>query len=241
MFGFPKRKSATDARKDSESQRALNIGQNRTQPGAAGSPAAKVCGTWLVVGLGNPGDKYAWTRHNVGFMAVDELASRASVSFSADRSARADVATTQISGAGFGIIGSPSAKVVLVKPRTYMNESGISVAKLASFYKVDPKQIIVIHDELDLDLGRMKLKIGGGDNGHNGLKSVRAHLKTGDYNRIRMGIGRPPGSQSGADYVLSKIPSSLRPDFEVSASVAADAATTLITSGLEVAQNRFNR
>lgn len=196
--------------------------------------------TWLVVGLGNPGPTYSNTRHNVGFMVVDELARRARASWSAPRQMRADVVETRISAAGIGAPGLDAHKVVLVKPRTFMNESGQAVGKLATFHKVAPAQVIAVHDELDLDLGQLRLKLGGGDNGHNGLKSMRRHLTTGDFHRIRFGIGRPPGRQQPADYVLAPIPASLRTEVELETGRAADAVEKLILDGLEAAQNRYN-
>lgn len=186
--------------------------------------------TWLVVGLGNPGPTYARTRHNIGYLTVEILAGRLGAKFSAKLLMRAAVAE--------GRIGSE--KVVLVKPTTFMNESGIAVRKVANFFKVDPENIVVIHDELDLDLGRMRCKLGGGDNGHNGLKSIRAHLATGDFHRIRLGIGRPPGQQPGADYVLGAFNKSEVDEVGVVTQLAADAVETLITEGLVAAQNKFN-
>ncbi|HIW30567.1 MAG TPA: aminoacyl-tRNA hydrolase [Candidatus Luteococcus avicola] len=196
--------------------------------------------TWLVVGLGNPGPTYSTTRHNVGFMVVDELARRARVSWSAPRGMRADVAETRMGSAGIGTAGVEADRIVLVKPRTFMNESGQSVGKLAAFHKVPAGQVIAVHDELDLDLGQLRLKLGGGDNGHNGLKSLRKHLGSGDFLRVRYGIGRPPGRQEPADYVLAPIPASLRSDFELETGRAADALEALVSSGLEAAQNRYN-
>lgn len=184
----------------------------------------------LVVGLGNPDPTYAPTRHNVGFWAVDDLAGRIPVSFSLARGRSAEVAT--------GWLGS--TKVILVKPTTYMNESGAAVAAVARFYKVIPEDIVVIHDELDLEPGRLRLKIGGGDNGHNGLKSIRAHLGTGDFLRVRVGIGRPPGRQSAADYVLAKMKPADLEAMRVDAAVAGDAVEKLISEGLVAAQNAFN-
>ncbi len=170
--------------------------------------------TWLLVGLGNPGPEYARTRHNVGFMTVDELARRARASFSAPRGMRAAVAETIISQtAGIGVV--PGDKLILVKPRTFMNASGQAVGKLAAFFQVPIERIIAVHDELDLDFGQLRLKIGGGDNGHNGLKSMRAHLHSGDFYRVRFGIGRPPGNQAAADYVLSRSPSVMTEDLAV--------------------------
>lgn len=195
--------------------------------------------TWLLVGLGNPGPEYARTRHNVGFMTVDELARRARASFSAPRGMRADVAETIISPtAGIGVV--PGDKLILVKPRTYMNETGQAVGKLAAFHQVPAERIIAVHDELDLDFGQLRLKIGGGDNGHNGLKSMRAHLHSGDFYRVRFGIGRPPGRQPASDYVLSPFPGVLSEDLAVEVDRAADACEALITKGLTTAQNSFN-
>lgn len=194
--------------------------------------------SWLLVGLGNPGPEYERTRHNVGFMIADELARRARASFSAPRGMRAAVATTVISAAGLGV--PPGDKLIIAKPRTFMNESGQAVGKLAAFYQVTPSRLVVAHDELDLELGQLRLKIGGGDNGHNGLKSIRAHLHTGDFYRARVGIGRPPGRQPAADYLLSQIPAALREDYAVMVARAADACEALITRGLVAAQNEFN-
>ncbi len=195
---------------------------------------------WLVVGLGNPGSTYANTRHNVGFMVAEELARRARVSFSAPRGMRADVATTRLTAAGLGMPGIEAHRIVLVKPRTFMNASGEAVGKLSRFHDIPVSQVIAIHDELDLDLGQLRLKRGGGDNGHNGLRSLRAHLGTGDYLRVRYGIGRPPGRQDAADYVLASIPSALRTEIELATGRAADAVEHLISDGLETAQNRYN-
>ena len=184
----------------------------------------------LVVGLGNPGPTYAPTRHNVGFWAVDYLAGRIPASFSFARGRSAEVAT--------GLLGG--MKVILVKPTTYMNESGVAVSSVARFYKVPSGNIVVIHDELDLEPGRRRLKIGGGDNGHNGLKSIRAHLGTGDFLRVRVGIGRPPGRLPASDYVLAKLKPADLGAMRVDAAVAGDAVEKLIAEGLVAAQNAFN-
>lgn len=192
----------------------------------------------MIVGLGNPGSKYASTRHNVGFMVADELARQASADFSVASGMRAEVAETRYSSAGLGVPGGE--KLVVVKPLTFMNESGQAVGKLARFFRLEPDNIIVVHDELDLDLGRLRMKLGGSDNGHNGLKSVRAHLGTGDFLRVRIGIGRPPGRMPGADYVLGRFPASQRADVETEILLAADACLALISSGLASAQNQFN-
>ena len=195
---------------------------------------------WLVVGLGNPGPTYASTRHNVGFMVADELAGRARAPFTAPRGMRADVVETRLAASGMGGIGADAQRVILLKPRTFMNDSGAAVAKACAFFKIDPDHVIAVHDELDLDFGRLRAKLGGGDNGHNGLKSIRAHLGTGDFYRIRFGIGRPPGRQQAADYVLAPIPASLREDYAVEASRNADAVEALISGDLAAVQNRFN-
>lgn len=185
---------------------------------------------WLVVGLGNPGPEYEATRHNVGFLVVDELAGRARGRFSTHKRARAQVAEERVAG----------LRAVLVKPMAYMNESGGPVKSLAEFYKVPLEQVVVVHDELDLDFAVLRLKHGGGDNGHNGLKSLRRSLGSGDYYRVRVGIGRPPGRQDPADYVLRPWSGVERKELALLVAEAADAVETLITDGLERAQNRFN-
>lgn len=195
---------------------------------------------WMVVGLGNPGPTYAHTRHNVGYLVVEELARRARVRFGSVPKMRADVAETRISATGLGIPGPDAQRIALVRSQTYMNESGIAVGRLAAFYGVAPGQIIAVHDELDLDLGQLRVKCGGGDNGHNGLKSMRAHLHTGDFLRVRFGIGRPPGRQAPADYVLAPVPSGQRAALAVEVARAADAVEMLITDGLTATQNRYN-
>ncbi|OBF50657.1 aminoacyl-tRNA hydrolase [Mycolicibacterium monacense] len=181
----------------------------------------------LVVGLGNPGPNYAKTRHNVGFMVVDLLAGRIGSGFKAHRKSGADIATGRLAG----------RSVVLAKPRTYMNESGRNVGPLAKFYSVAPADVIVIHDELDIDFGRIRLKFGGGVAGHNGLKSVAAALGTKDFQRVRVGVGRPPGRKDAATYVLEPFTSVERPEVPTICEQAADATELLIAQGLEPAQN----
>lgn len=181
----------------------------------------------LVVGLGNPGPNYAKTRHNVGFMVVDLLAGRIGSGFKAHRKSGADIATGRLAGRA----------VVLAKPRTYMNESGRNVGPLAKFYSVAPADVIVIHDELDIDFGRIRLKFGGGVAGHNGLKSVAAALGTKDFQRVRVGVGRPPGRKDAATYVLEPFTSVERPEVPTICEQAADATELLIAQGLEPAQN----
>ncbi len=197
--------------------------------------------TWLLVGLGNPGPTYASHRHNAGYLVVDELARRAGVRFSAAGQLRAETAQTRLTAAGgLGGLGAQAEQLVLLKPRTFMNESGQAVAKALAYFKIPAEQLVAIHDELDLDFGQLRLKFGGGDNGHNGLKSIRRSLGTGDYFRARFGVGRPPGRQDPADYVLSPFPASQSADLAVEVSRCADAVEALLTLGLDVAQSRFN-
>jgi PTH1 family peptidyl-tRNA hydrolase len=187
-------------------------------------------GAWLVVGLGNPGPTYASTRHNIGAMVIDELVSQNSEKLTRHKRALADVCETRIGG----------AQVVLVKPLSYMNESGGPVKALAKFYKVDPEQIIVLHDELDIPLAAIRVKLGGGDNGHNGLKSIRSAMGSGDWFRVRLGIGRPPGQQDPADFVLRNFGSSESAEVEILKSQGCEAVSALITKGLIETQNLYN-
>jgi PTH1 family peptidyl-tRNA hydrolase len=191
---------------------------------------------WLVVGLGNPGPTYAGTRHNVGYLVVDELVRRMGGALKSHKSGRAEVLEGRLAPPG-----APAPKVVLGRPRTYMNESGGPVSTLAKFYTVDPGHIIAIHDELDIDFGTLRTKFGGGDNGHNGLKSMRASLGTGDFYRVRVGVGRPPGRQDPADFVLGSYSSTERKELPFQIDSAADAIECLIAHGLEETQQRFNR
>ena len=190
---------------------------------------------WLVVGLGNPGPTYAGTRHNVGYLVTDELATRMGGGFRAHKSGRADVVEGRLGGVGPG-----STRVVLARPRSYMNESGGPVAALAAFYKVAPERVVAVHDELDLPFDTLRVKLGGGDNGHNGLRSMRQSLGTGDFYRVRVGIGRPPGRQSPADFVLSPYASVERKVLPFQVDRAADAVESLLVDGLEKTQGRFN-
>jgi PTH1 family peptidyl-tRNA hydrolase len=190
---------------------------------------------WLVVGLGNPGPTYAGNRHNVGHRVVEELARRIGGSWRSHKTGRADVVEGRL-----GPPGTPGPRVVLARPRSYMNESGGPVKALAGFYKVPPERIIAIHDELDIDFGTLRTKLGGGDNGHNGLKSMRSSLGTGDFYRVRAGIGRPPGRQAPADFVLADYSTVERKELPFQVDRAADAVESLITRGLEETQQRFN-
>jgi len=190
---------------------------------------------WLVVGLGNPGPTYAGTRHNVGYLVVEELARRIGGSWRSHKTGRADVVEGRL-----GAPGTPGPRLVLARARCYMNESGGPVKALATFYKVPPDHIIAIHDELDIDFGTLRSKLGGGDNGHNGLKSMRSSLGTGDFYRVRAGIGRPPGRQAPADFVLSGYSSTERKELPFQVDTAADAVESLVTDGLELTQQRYN-
>jgi peptidyl-tRNA hydrolase, PTH1 family len=196
--------------------------------------------TWLLVGLGNPGPTYASHRHNVGYKVVDELAARAGVRFTGAASLRADVAQTRLTASGMGGVGAEAEKIVLLKSRTFMNESGAAVGKALAYYRIPPVQLVVVHDELDLDFGQLRLKFGGGDNGHNGLKSIRRSIGSGDYFRARFGVGRPPGRQDPADYVLSPFPAASAEDVGVEIGRCADAVEALLTLGLDAAQSRYN-
>ena len=187
---------------------------------------------WLVVGLGNPGPSYAGHRHNVGYLVTDELATRMGAPFRAHKSGRADVVEGRLA------IGGP--RVVLARPRCYMNEVGGPVKALATFYKVPPDHVVAIHDELDIAFGTLRIKLGGGDNGHNGLRSIRSSLGTGDFHRVRAGIGRPPGRQDVADFVLSNYSTAEKKELPFQVQDAADAVESLITDGLAATQQRFN-
>ena len=187
---------------------------------------------FLVVGLGNPGPAYRGNRHNVGFMVLDVLAERVGGRFSKHK-ARADVLE--------GRLGPPPApRVVLAEPRSYMNESGGPVAGLCGFYKIPVERLVVVHDELDLPYGSLRLKRGGGDNGHNGLRSITRSLGSREYLRVRFGIGRPPGRMDPADYVLRDFSPAERKDLDYNVDRAADAVETLVRHGLEAAQNSYN-
>ena len=189
---------------------------------------------WIVVGLGNPGPTYAGHRHNVGYLTADELGRRTGARFTAPKGMRAEVAD--------GRLGPPpgTARLILVKSRTYMNDTGTAVAAVLSFYKSEPARMIVVHDELDIEPGQLRVKFGGGDNGHNGLKSIRRSLGTGEFYRVRIGVGRPPGRQDPADFLLSNFPASARADVAIEVDRAADAIESLVAVGLERTQSTFN-
>ena len=191
-----------------------------------GEPASTL--DLLVVGLGNPGREYERTRHNAGWLALDELARRHSGSW-----------RSKFSGS-LAEVRVGDAKLALLKPETYMNESGRSVGAAARFFKVDPEQVLVVHDDVDLEPGRLQARAGGGLAGHNGLRSLAQHLGSQEFERLRVGVGRPGRGdpRSVADYVLS--PFAPEDDAEALVSRAADAVETIVRDGLEPAQQRFN-
>ena len=184
----------------------------------------------LVVGLGNPGPQYAKTRHNVGFMVADLLAARIGGQVKVHKRSAAEIVTGRLAG----------RPVVLAKTRCFMNESGRQVGPLAKFYSVPAGDVIVIHDELDIDFGRIRLKLGGGEGGHNGLRSVANALGTKDFQRVRFGIGRPPGRKDPAAFVLEQFTAAERNEVPTLCELAADATEALIELGVEPAQNRVH-
>jgi PTH1 family peptidyl-tRNA hydrolase len=183
----------------------------------------------LVVGLGNPGPGYAGNRHNVGFMVVDELARRAGGRFTSHK-AGADVLETRLAG----------RRAVLARPRSFMNVSGPAVAGTARFFKIPPTDVVVVHDDLDLDHGVLRLKRGGGEGGHNGLRSVSACLGSRDYLRVRFGIGRPPGRMDPADFVLRDFSAEQRRELDLLVDRCADAVEQLLAQGLAATQNQLH-
>ena len=197
--------------------------------------------TWLVVGLGNPGPTYADHRHNAGYRVVETLAREAGATFSHSLRLGADVARTRVNAAGvLGGVGADATGLGLMKSRTYMNDSGRSVVKVVNYFDVPADRLVVVHDEIDLPPGSLRVKFGGGDNGHNGLKSIRRSLGTGDFYRVRVGVGRPAGNRDPVNYVLTAVPASERESYEVDLARAADATVALLTLGLEATQSRFN-
>ena len=187
--------------------------------------------TWLIVGLGNPGTEYAHNRHNVGQMVLDELASRIGSGFKSHKS-RAQVLEGRLG------IGGP--RVVLAKPMSYMNVSGGPVSALSKFYDIDPGHIIAVHDEIDIPFNTVKLKLGGGEGGHNGLRDISKALATKDYLRVRVGVGRPPGRMDTADFVLKDFSGTERKELPFLIDTAADAAESLVRDGLLAAQQQFH-
>ncbi|WP_445154946.1 aminoacyl-tRNA hydrolase [Arthrobacter sp. Hor0625] len=187
--------------------------------------------TWLIVGLGNPGTEYAHNRHNVGQMVLDELAHRVGGSFKSHKS-RAQVLEGRLG------IGGP--RVVLAKPLSYMNVSGGPVSALAKFYGIEPDRVVAVHDEIDIPFNTVKLKLGGGEGGHNGLRDISKALATKDYLRVRVGVGRPPGRMDTADFVLRDFAAAEKKELPFLIDDAADAVEALLRDGLQAAQQKFH-
>ncbi|MEA9987251.1 aminoacyl-tRNA hydrolase [Subtercola sp. RTI3] len=187
--------------------------------------------TWLVIGLGNPGPEYAGNRHNVGQMVLDDLAGRLSAPF---RSHKANARVAE----GRSTPGGP--RFILAKPNSFMNNSGGPAAGLLSYYSLEPSQLIVVHDELDIPFDTLRLKFGGGHGGHNGIRDIIAAAGTGDFARVRVGIGRPPGRQNAADFVLRDFSSTERQNLPILLADAADAVVKIAADGLTAAQQQFH-
>jgi len=200
-----------------------------------GPSSASDDGPWLIAGLGNPGPDYAGNRHNVGAMVLDALAGELGERFGRHK-ARADVVSVRLPAAG----GRPGPALVLAKPSSYMNESGGPVAGLVRFFRIGPDRLIVVHDELDLPFGELRLKRGGGEGGHNGLRSISQSIGTKDYCRLRFGIGRPPGRMDPADYVLRDFSGAERKELGVLVAAAADALRDVAGTGWLRAQERLH-
>ena len=189
--------------------------------------------TWLVAGLGNPGDQYAATRHNVGQMVIDQLVKRHSIKLASHKS------RTHIAAYKLGV-GLDAHQIILAKSHSYMNETGGPIKALANFYSVEPENIIALHDELDIGFAAIRTKLGGGDNGHNGLKSMTSAFDTPDYYRVRLGIGRPMGQQDPTDFVLKQFSKEEKKDLDEFIERGADVVEFLIEQGLELTQGKFN-
>jgi PTH1 family peptidyl-tRNA hydrolase len=195
---------------------------------------------WLIVGLGNPGPSYSGHRHNIGAMVVTELAARAGANLRSHK-ARAVTSEVRVPGPPGAPSGeAPGHRAVIATPLTYMNESGGPVAGLMSFYKIPVENLIVIHDDLDIPFADVRLKLGGGEGGHNGLRSITKSVGTKDYLRIRVGIGRPPGRMDAADFVLHGFSGAERTEVPLLIADAADAAERLVAEGLVAAQQHWH-
>jgi PTH1 family peptidyl-tRNA hydrolase len=188
---------------------------------------------WVVMGLGNPGEKYSATRHNVGYAVADELRARMGGNWKSHKAGRVYAVEGRLAG-------SPGVRTILGRARSYMNDSGAPAAGLLGFYRLPAEKLVVVHDELDLPFGNLRVKFGGGDNGHNGLKSLRRSLGTGDYFRVRFGVGRPPGRMDPAAFVLRDFSAAERKDLDLEIDRCADATEMLVREGLEKTQNTFN-
>ena len=187
--------------------------------------------TWLVAGLGNPGERYAKTRHNLGYRVVDELASRHGERFRKARFVAADTCELR----------EGDERLVLAKARSFMNESGPPIASVARKHGVDPEHVIAVHDEIDLVFHALRVKFGGSTAGHNGLRSLERALRTPDFYRVRLGVGRPPGHQDPGDYVLDPFPKRDEPEVAALVDDGADAVLSLVRDGLQLTQDRYNR
>ena len=188
---------------------------------------------WLIAGLGNPGKKYEDTRHNMGFMTADVLAERWTVNF-------ADHKGLAMLGKSVMNLDGRTVKFFLAKPLTYMNDSGNAVASISAYYQIEPDHIVVIHDDMDLEFGRIKVKAGGSAGGHNGIKNIIAHLGTQEFPRIKVGVGDKPKKMDLADYVLSRFSKEDRAAMEDAFKEAAKAVEVMITDGMDTAMNQFN-
>jgi PTH1 family peptidyl-tRNA hydrolase len=184
----------------------------------------------LVIGLGNPGEEYARSRHNLGFEVVEELARRHGGRLKLSKKERAVATEVMIAG----------RHVALAKPTTYVNDSGHAAALLVRRYDVDPANVVIVHDELDLPVGRLKVKAGGGLAGHNGLRSLKQHLHTDDFMRVRLGVGKPPSKDRGADHVLKRMPKAQRAELDVVVQEAADAVELIASDGVAAAMTAVN-
>ena len=202
---------------------------DRLRPRRKDDPVAD--NTWLVVGLGNPGAQYAATRHNVGQMVADELASRIGATFKSHKTP---------SRVAEGFLGPGGPKLVIAKPNGYMNTSGGPVSALLKYYSLPTDRLIIVHDELDIPFDTVRLKQGGGHGGHNGVRDVSKALDGGGFTRVRVGIGRPPGRQDSADFVLKEFSASERQSVPNLVSDAADAVEAIVEHGLVAAQQRFH-
>lgn len=190
----------------------------------------------MIAGLGNPGEEYAQTRHNAGFKAIDELARQANVTYWKNQ-AGAEVASIKVNDAE---AEGGKREVILVKPQSYMNTSGGPISKLCAQYKVNVEELLVIHDELDIPAGDVRIKVGGGHAGHNGLRSIIDKMGSRDFNRVRVGIGNPPGRMPVADFVLKQLRSREAEEFDETTVRAAEAAATALTRGVIFARDHVN-
>lgn len=190
----------------------------------------------MIAGLGNPGEEYAQTRHNAGFKAIDELARQANVTYWKNQ-AGAEVASIKVNDAE---AEGGKREVILVKPQSFMNTSGGPISKLCAQYKVNVEELLVIHDELDIPAGDVRIKVGGGHAGHNGLRSIIDKMGSRDFSRVRVGIGNPPGRMPVADFVLKQLRSREAEDFDETTVRAAEAAATALTRGVIFARDHVN-